>query len=131
MHRVLLAEDNDINQMVARTLLEDSGYEVDVVDNGLKAIEAFGTSDYALILMDIQMPFMDGFEATRKIRELEKEIDHHTPIIAMTAYAMKEDRDRCLQAGMDDYISKPFKEKEFFDILAKWNRSGPGDNSSG
>jgi CheY-like chemotaxis protein len=80
--------------------------------------------------MDIQMPFMDGFEATKKIREMEKESGRHTPIIAMTAYAMKEDRNKCLNAGMDDYISKPFKEKEFFDILAKWNRSMSEEHSS-
>jgi len=126
-HRALLAEDNVINQMVARTLLEDAGYEVDVVDNGLKAIEAFGSTAYSLVLMDIQMPFMDGFEATKKIREMEAA--HHTPIIAMTAYAMKEDRDKCLRAGMDDYISKPFKEGDFFAILAKWNGAGPNNNS--
>jgi len=128
-HRVLLAEDNVINQMVARTLLEDSGYEVDIVDNGLMAIEAFNAATYSLVLMDIQMPFMDGFEATRKIREMEKKTGCHIPIIAMTAYAMKEDRDRCMRAGMDDYISKPFKEEAFFAVLSKWNGSGSGDNS--
>jgi len=129
-HRVLLAEDNVINQMVAKTLLDDAGYESDVVDNGLKAVEAYGSASYTLILMDIQMPFMDGFEATKKIRAIEKESGRHTPIIAMTAYAMKEDRNKCLNAGMDDYISKPFKEKEFFDILAKWNRSMSEEHSS-
>jgi signal transduction histidine kinase/ActR/RegA family two-component response regulator len=129
-HRALLAEDNVINQMVAKTLLEDAGYEVDVVEDGLKAIEAFRSASYNLILMDIQMPTMDGFEATEKIRDMEKETGRHTPIIAMTAYAMKEDREKCLTAGMDDYISKPFKEKEFFEMLSKWDRSMFQDDSS-
>lgn len=127
-YRALLVEDNLINQMVAQTLLEDANYQVDVVDNGIKAIEAFSKNSYTLILMDIQMPDMDGFEATRKIRELEKEKDHHTPIIAMTAYAMKEDRERCLTAGMDDYISKPLDENEFAEILLKWSRPTLSDN---
>lgn len=119
--RLLLAEDNWVNQKMAVALLQKAGYSVDVVENGLLALEALRTKAYSLVLMDVQMPEMDGLEATRHIREEEKTASMpHTPIIAMTAHAMKGDRERCLQAGMDDYITKPLEPKSLFEVIEKW-----------
>ena len=111
--RALLVEDNKINQLVGVKQLQKIGYLVDVAGNGLEAVEASKRDTYGVILMDCQMPGMDGYEATRKIRELEAGQNlPHARIIAMTASVMKEDRDRCLAAGMDDYISKPVDSDE-------------------
>jgi PAS domain S-box-containing protein len=117
--RVLVAEDNEVNQKVAVRLLEKQGYRVDVADNGSEALEACRRSTYEAVLMDGQMPGMDGFEATRRIREEEGE-ERHTPIIAMTASAMKGDRERCLEAGMDDYVSKPVTPESLEAVLRNW-----------
>jgi two-component system sensor histidine kinase/response regulator len=116
--RVLVADDNHINQKVTAALLEKMGHRVDIVGNGKEAIEAFRMVPYDVILMDVQMPEMDGFEASRRIRVLEEKTGRHTPVIAITAYARNEDRDNCIAAGMDDYISKPIKPHELKAAIA-------------
>jgi two-component system sensor histidine kinase/response regulator len=116
---ILLAEDNAINQKLAVNLLQKSGYSVDVVDNGKMAVEAMLNQAYTLVLMDVQMPEMDGFEATQEFR-LKDTAGKKTPIIAMTAHAMKGDRERCLASGMDDYLSKPLEPREFYQTINKW-----------
>jgi signal transduction histidine kinase/DNA-binding response OmpR family regulator len=105
---ILLAEDNLVNQKVAQKLLEKEGHSVVIANNGLDALEKYGAEHFDLILMDVQMPEMDGFEATEKIRALEQGTTRHIPIIALTAHAMKGYSEKCLAAGMDDYVSKPF-----------------------
>ena len=115
--RVLLVEDNVVNQMVAQSLLERRGFEVVVAGNGREGVEAFQRGAFDLVLMDIQMPEMDGFEALAAIRALEERTGRHTPVVALTAHAMKEDRDRCLAAGMDDYLSKPIEASRLYDII--------------
>ena len=118
--RLLLAEDNTINQKLAVVLLQKAGYSVDAVETGVQALEKFKTGQYSAVLMDVQMPEMDGFESTRRIREWEQENKGHIPIIAMTAHAMRGDRERCLEAGMDDYVSKPLEPKVLFSTLDRW-----------
>ncbi|WP_136796309.1 GAF domain-containing hybrid sensor histidine kinase/response regulator [Desulfosediminicola ganghwensis] len=114
--KVLLAEDEPINRTVATTVLERAGWQVTSAKDGQEAVEMIRDhkKDFDLILMDIQMPRMDGFQATRCIRELERISGNHVPVIAMTAYAVKGDRKRCLEAGMDGYISKPIKPDRFY-----------------
>ncbi|MEW5908245.1 MAG: response regulator [Thermodesulfobacteriota bacterium] len=117
--RILLAEDNPVNQRLAKTMLTKAGYQVEVADTGVEVVDKYTTSpqDFDLIFMDIQMPQMDGFAATKVIRE--KGFDT-IPIVAMTAHAMTGDRERCLQAGMNDYISKPIRREAVLSILKKW-----------
>jgi len=119
--RVLLAEDNPVNQKLATLMLTKAGYQVEVAENGKKAVEKYtaAASDFDLIFMDVQMPEMDGMEATRKIRNLKLET-RNIPIVAITAHTMKGDREKCLEAGMDDYITKPIKREIVFEILEKW-----------
>ncbi|NKB17802.1 MAG: response regulator [Pseudanabaena sp. CRU_2_10] len=118
--RILLAEDNIVNQKVALRMLSKLGYEADVVQNGKEVLEALKHHDYDVILMDIQMPEMDGLETTKHI--LEYKSDRACPIIiAMTANAMKEDRDRYLQAGMQDHIAKPIRLEELQRVLKYWS----------
>ncbi|NUM47039.1 MAG: response regulator [Anaerolineales bacterium] len=122
---LLLVEDNPINQKVALTQLQQLGYAAEVANNGREAVEVIhdvfrAGNRYGLILMDIQMPEMDGYTATARIRSLEKEYGLHTPIIAMTAHAMKGDRERSIEAGMDDYLSKPVQLEMLRDMLERW-----------
>jgi signal transduction histidine kinase/CheY-like chemotaxis protein len=116
--RILLAEDNPVNQMLATKLLEKQGHRVCAVTNGKEVLEALGRETFDLILMDVQMPEMSGYEATQRIRARETRTSQHIPIIAMTALAMSGDRERCLAVGMDGYISKPIRRKEFLEMLA-------------
>lgn len=119
--RVLLAEDNAINQKLAVAMLQKAGYSVDAVETGTEAIAKVTTVAYCAVLMDVQMPEMDGFESTRRIREWERASGSHIPIIAMTAHAMAGDRERCLEAGMDDYVSKPIEPKVLLNVLDRWS----------
>ena len=115
--RILLAEDNLINQRVATRILEKHGHAVTVAENGLEALRAFGKTAFDVVLIDVQMPEMDGFEATAAIREIEKSSGGHIPIIAMTAHAMTGDRERCLASGMDDYIPKPIRAQALLNLI--------------
>jgi signal transduction histidine kinase/CheY-like chemotaxis protein len=124
--RILLVEDNAVNQKVALIHLKKMGYTADVSKNGLEGVEAVKNGDYDLVLMDIQMPEMDGYTATQAIRRSEDD-GHHLPIIAMTANVMKGDREKCLEAGMDDYLSKPVNPKLLKEKLNTW-LSDKGDS---
>jgi CheY-like chemotaxis protein len=118
--RVLLAEDNAVNRKVATKLLEKRGHHVVVTSNGKEALAALQKGPYDLVLMDVQMPDMDGLEATRKIRGLEQGTGFHQQIIALTAHAMIGDRERCLEAGMDGYLTKPLRPQELDQLLASY-----------
>jgi CheY-like chemotaxis protein len=134
--QILLAEDNEINQEVANEIIAKAGASLDIVENGKLAVQAVLKKRYDLVLMDCQMPEMDGFEATGKIREYEKEgkvlhktADHLT-IIAMTANAVKGDKELCIAAGMDDYLSKPIEPKELINMInSKLPEEDTGDKS--
>jgi CheY-like chemotaxis protein len=115
--RVLLAEDNAVNQRLAVRLLEKRGHKVVVAGNGREALEALEKESFDLVLMDVQMPEMDGLAATVAIREKENGTNTHVPVVALTAHAMKGDRERCLTAGMDGYLSKPIRPPELDAIL--------------
>ncbi len=119
--RILMAEDNPINQRVGKLILQRAGYSIDLAGNGREAMEAHRAHSYDLILMDCQMPTMDGFEASRKIRELDRP---QPVIIAVTANALVGEREKCLQAGMDDYLSKPFQAEQLVSVVRKWLTAG-------
>ena len=122
---ILLAEDNDINRMLAVTLLNRNGFNVDETENGQETLNALEKRDYDLVLMDVQMPVLDGFRTTELIREKEAKTGKHIPIIAMTAHAMKGDKERCLQAGMDDYVPKPMDQDELLEKILYWTSQKP------
>jgi len=126
MARILLAEDNPINRMLTVRLLEKRGHRVAVAVDGREALDWLARESFDLVLMDIQMPQMDGFEATAAIREQEKTTGDHLPIIAMTAHAMKGDRERCLEAGMDAYLSKPVHVEQMFAVIESQLRQRSG-----
>jgi CheY-like chemotaxis protein len=117
---VLVVEDNKINQQVAQGRIEGLGYRVILASNGQQALDRIKENTVDIVFMDCQMPVMDGFEAARRIRKMEKQGRRKLPIIAMTAHALAGDRDACLQAGMDDYIAKPFRTESLEEILKKW-----------
>jgi len=119
--RILVAEDNPVNQKVAQALLRKMGFSSDVVANGMEAVSALQTIPYDLVLMDCQMPEMDGYEATILIRgNGSKALNPCIPIIAMTAFSMQGDREKCMQAGMNDFIAKPVQKRELEKRLARW-----------
>ncbi len=129
--RILIAEDNTVMQELALRQVQRLGLEADLVGNGREAIEAFGTGQYSLILMDCQMPETDGYEATLLIRKAEMVSGGHIPVIAMTASAMKGDRENCIAAGMDDCLSKPVGQEQLFRLLEKWLKPIAVGNASG
>jgi two-component system, sensor histidine kinase and response regulator len=118
--RVLLAEDNPVNQRVASRLLEKRGHRVHVVANGREALDELDKETFDLVFMDVQMPEMDGFEATAAIRGREHGSKVRLPVIALTAHAMNGDRERCMAAGMDGYLSKPIRAQELDEVLEKY-----------
>jgi len=119
--QILVAEDNVVNQRLATHLLESRGHHVTIANNGREALELIGKTPFDMALVDVQMPEMDGLQLTGAIREKEKDTNIHLPIIAMTAHAMKGDRERCLEAGMDAYVSKPINSRQLFaSIDAVW-----------
>jgi PAS domain S-box-containing protein len=123
--RVLLAEDNKVNQMLAVAILKKRGYAVSVADNGREAVELVRRSEFDVVLMDVQMPELDGFEATAILRAAEAETTRRLPIIAVTAHAMEGDRQRCLEAGMDDYVSKPIDPDRLEAASLRWTGTLP------
>ncbi|MFK8110901.1 MAG: PAS domain-containing protein [Rubripirellula sp.] len=128
--RILLAEDNTVNQRLAIGVLKKDGHEVTVANNGEEAVETLRRQAFDLVLMDVQMPVMDGLEATREIRQLESERGGHVPIVAMTAHAMKGDRAKCLDAGMDEYIAKPIRVAVLREKLANVFQDQPVERES-
>jgi len=118
---ILLAEDNIVNQKVAVAILKKMGVTTDVAENGIEAVRMLESTTYDLVLMDVQMPKMDGFEATKEIRSPNSKVNNHSiPIVAMTAHAMKGDREKCIESGMNDYVSKPINPKALAEVLDKW-----------
>jgi CheY-like chemotaxis protein len=125
---ILVAEDNEVNQMVFTQILSETGYAFEIVENGRKALEAYARAKPLMILMDVSMPEMNGHEATAEIRRLEAGTGTHVPIVGVTAHALKGDRERCIEAGMDDYLSKPISPKALLEKLRRW-LSEEGDDA--
>jgi CheY-like chemotaxis protein len=133
---VLLAEDNAVNQVLATSLLKKHGHRVSVAGDGLEALEVLERERIDLVLMDVHMPRLGGYETSRRIRARERGTAAHVPIIALTAQAMKGDREQCLEAGMDGYVSKPLKIAELFAVMhevlggRRAPRPGPADGAA-
>jgi CheY-like chemotaxis protein len=121
--RILMAEDNVINQRVGQLILKRAGFSIDLANDGREALEAHRRTPYDVILMDCQMPIMDGFEASRNIRRLA---EPQPVIIAVTANALVGEREKCLEAGMDDYLSKPFQADQLVSLIRKWSEVNTG-----
>jgi CheY-like chemotaxis protein len=121
--RILLAEDNLVNQRLAVRMLEKMGHQVVVAQTGQEALHSLRSEKFDLVLMDVQMPEMDGFAAAREIRRREQGGQEHVPVIAMTAHAMKGDRESCLEAGMDDYLAKPINREELQQVIERAMKS--------
>jgi signal transduction histidine kinase/CheY-like chemotaxis protein len=124
---ILVVEDSPVNRVVAVSVLERCGYHVHVVNDGREALQALASQRYDAVLMDCQMPDIDGYEATKELRRREGSRAHHTPVIAMTAHAMVGDRERCLAAGMDDYVSKPVRAQVLAEVLRRWIHAADGN----
>ena len=124
--QILIAEDNAVNRKLAVRLLERRGHSLTLASTGREALAAFEKASFDLILMDVQMPDMDGLEATEEIRAQEKQTGSHTPIVALTAHALKGDRERCVAAGMDGYINKPIEAARFIQMVEE-NARGADD----
>ena len=118
--RALLVEDNAVNRKVAVRLLTQKGIEVTQAEDGRIGVEKWSEGTFDIVLMDVQMPEMDGFQATAEIRRLEALQGRRTPIVAMTAHAMSGDRERCLAAGMDDYVTKPVRAESLYEVIGRW-----------
>ncbi|MBS0011963.1 MAG: response regulator, partial [Bacteroidales bacterium] len=118
--RVLLVEDNITNQTIVTISLRSKVKSIDTAVNGKEALDMFGKSNYDIILMDIQLPVMDGIMVSKKIREIEASTSKHTPIIAITANAMLGDKEKCLSAGIDDYLSKPYQPQKLLDMISRY-----------
>jgi CheY-like chemotaxis protein len=123
--RVLLVEDNAVNRIIATKLLEKRGHVVIAVENGALAVEATASDHFDIVLMDVQMPVMDGLTATAHIRTREHTTGAHVPIIAVTAHALDQDRQRCLAAGMDDYLPKPIRTSDLFATITRFAPASP------
>jgi CheY-like chemotaxis protein len=121
MPQILLAEDNAFNQKITVAMLNKLGLKADTAKDGQEAFEKASKTNYSLIFMDCEMPVMDGFTATQKIREHEQITGQRVPIVAMTGHNSSEDRAHCLNIGMDDYVAKPFKLETLRELLARWN----------
>ena len=123
--RILVAEDNPVNQRVITVLLEKRGHSVSLARNGSEAVDVFAKQPFDMIFMDVQMPIMNGYDASLAIRSAERVTGFRTPIIAVTAHAMKGDREQCLNAGMDDYLTKPVVVRDLDAMLKRFQPEGP------
>jgi len=129
---ILVAEDNDVNQIVVEQILLEAGQDYKIVDNGQMAVDAYKEQRPALILMDVSMPVMNGLEATEAIRSLEADFGDRVPIIGLTAHALKGDREVCMKAGMDDYMSKPISPDALIAKVSEWlNKPGGAVRAAG
>jgi len=130
MQRILLAEDNKINQVVAAGVLKKLGYDVEIVEDGSAAVAAHAAGQYGAILMDVMMPGVDGYQATKMIRDFERQLDQRQiPIIGLSARAMTGDREIALNAGMNDYLTKPLRTADLVDALARWVEEPVGEDT--